>query len=63
MDSGWGSGGQMGYVGGFGKVLFADLSQMTKFSFWINPDIAGQDFNLEINICLLYTSPSPRDDR
>lgn len=50
MDSGWGSGGSPGYVGGFGKVLFGDLSQMTKFSFWINPDVAGQDFSLEINI-------------
>jgi len=59
MDTGWGSGGQIGYLGGFQKVMFGDLSNMTKFSFWINPDVlsnnfgsgpVNQDFNLEINI-------------
>lgn len=59
MGSGWGSGGQPGFLGGFGLVRFGDLSKMTKFSFWINPNVVSntfgantinQDFNLEINI-------------
>lgn len=59
MDSGWGSGGTPGFLGGFGYVRFANLHEMTKFSFWINPDVVSndfgsgpvnQDYNLEINI-------------
>jgi beta-glucanase (GH16 family) len=49
IGAGWGSGGATGYLGGFGRRNPMDISSMTHFSFWINPD-AGQDYNLEINI-------------
>ncbi len=59
MNTGWGSGGTATFFGGFGRVQFMDLSDMTKFSFWINPSVVSndfgsgpvnQDYNLEINI-------------
>ena len=41
--------GSAGYYGGFGRDNPVDISEMSHFSFWINPD-AGQDYNLEINL-------------
>ena len=58
MDTGWGGGGP-GFYGVFQWVNFGDLSDMTEFSFWINPDgrdtssgsiNLNQDYTLEINI-------------
>jgi beta-glucanase (GH16 family) len=49
IQTGWGSGGTPGYFGGFGRNKLLDITGMTHFSFWINPD-PGQDFNLEFNI-------------
>ncbi len=55
LETGWGSGGTPGFFGGFGRTRPTDLSGMTSFNFWINPDLldlAGrtQDFLLEINL-------------
>jgi beta-glucanase (GH16 family) len=49
LQSGWGSGGVPGYFGGFGRRNPVDISGMTHFSFWINPD-PGQNYRLELNI-------------
>jgi beta-glucanase (GH16 family) len=49
LSAGWQSGGGPGYFGGFGRTSLSDLTSMTHFSFWINPD-AGQDYRLEINL-------------
>jgi beta-glucanase (GH16 family) len=49
LQTGWGSGGTPGFFGGFGRNRSLDITGMTHFSFWINPD-AGQDFRLEINL-------------
>lgn len=49
LQAGWGSGGATGYLGGFGRRNPMDITGVTHFSFWINPD-AGQDYNLEINL-------------
>ena len=49
LQAGWGSGGATGYLGGFGRRNPMDITGITHFSFWINPD-AGQDYNLEINL-------------
>jgi beta-glucanase (GH16 family) len=49
LDSGWGSGGTPGFYGGFGRTNRLDLSALTHFSFWIDPD-PGQDYTLEINL-------------
>ena len=49
VQAGWGSGGTPGYFGGFGRTNPTNITGMTHFSFWINPD-AGQDYNLEINL-------------
>jgi beta-glucanase (GH16 family) len=49
LQAGWGSGGAAGYLGGFGRRNPMDITGLTHFSFWINPD-AGQDYRLEINI-------------
>jgi beta-glucanase (GH16 family) len=49
IQTGWGSGGVPGYFGGFGRDKTMDITGMTHFSFWINPD-PGQDFVLEFNI-------------
>jgi len=49
LQTGWGSGGTPGFLGGFGRNKAMDITGMTDFSFWINPD-AGQDYVLEINI-------------
>lgn len=45
----FGSGGQAGYIGGFGKSLSYDVTGMQWFEFWINP-AANQHFSLEMNI-------------
>jgi hypothetical protein len=49
LGAGWVSGGTPGYLGGFGRTLLSDLSQRTRFTFWINPD-AVQDYTIEINL-------------
>ena len=49
METGWGSGGNPGFYGGFGRGIFLDLSDTAYFNFWINPD-ADQDYTLEINL-------------
>lgn len=49
LETGWGSGGTPGFVGGFGRNRPLDLTDLTHFTFWILPD-AGQDYTLEINL-------------
>ena len=51
LQTGWGSGGNPGFFGGFGRDVTTplDLTGATHFSFWINPD-PGQDYTLEINL-------------
>ena len=49
LETGWGSGGNPGYYGGFGRTNPVDLSGTTSFEFWINPD-PGQDYTLQINL-------------
>ena len=49
LIAGYGSGGVPGYFGGFGRTSPRNLTGMTHFSFWIDPD-AGQDYVLEINL-------------
>ncbi len=48
LQTGWG-GGSPGFFGGFGRNKAMDITGMTHFSFWINPD-PGQDYTLEFNI-------------
>ena len=55
LQTGWGSGGVPGFLGGFGRTNPVDLSGQTHFNFWINPDAIdgvgrNQDYLLEINI-------------
>lgn len=49
LETGWGSGGTPGWLGGFGRMYPLDVSDATHFAFWINPD-AGQSYALEINL-------------
>ncbi|MDH3254142.1 MAG: family 16 glycosylhydrolase [Acidobacteriota bacterium] len=49
LETGWGSGGVPGFLGGFGRTFPLDLDGTTAFNFWINPD-PGQDYTLEINL-------------
>jgi beta-glucanase (GH16 family) len=49
LQTGWGSGGNPGFYGGFGREQLTDTSDTDHFSFWINPD-ADQDYTLEINL-------------
>ncbi len=49
IDVGWGAGGSPGYFGGFGRENHHDLTGMTHFSLWVEPD-AGQDYNLIIQL-------------
>lgn len=49
LQANWNSGGSSGWYGGFGRTNPLDITGITHFSFWINPD-AGQDYNLEINL-------------
>lgn len=48
LASGWGTGGATGFAGGFGRTFPTDLSGMSRFTFWINPD-ANQTYRLEFN--------------
>ncbi len=48
LNVGYGSGGTSGFSGGFGRNFSRDLTGMSQFSFWIDPD-AGQTYTLEIN--------------
>ncbi|SDL36230.1 Por secretion system C-terminal sorting domain-containing protein [Catalinimonas alkaloidigena] len=55
LQTGWGSGGTPGYVGGFGRNHPVDLSGLTYFHLWINPDSLDgaereQTYTLEINL-------------
>lgn len=67
MQTGWGSGGNPGFFGGFGRTNPVHISDMTHFNFWINPD-AGQDYILEINLQddddgdNTFPFPAPNDD-
>jgi beta-glucanase (GH16 family) len=49
LETGWGSGGNPGFYGGFGRTFPTDLSGTDHFNFWINPD-SGQEYTLEINL-------------
>ena len=49
LETGWGSGGNPGFYGGFGRTFPIDLTGTDHFNFWINPD-ADQDYTLEINL-------------
>ncbi|MDH3589449.1 MAG: glycoside hydrolase family 16 protein [Gammaproteobacteria bacterium] len=50
LQTGWGSGGQPGYFGGFGRTNRVQISdEFSEFQFWINPD-PDQNYRLEINL-------------
>ncbi len=49
IETSMSSGGESGFFGGFGRTFPVDLSSMTHFNFWINPD-AGQDYTIEIQL-------------
>ncbi|MEZ5065986.1 MAG: family 16 glycosylhydrolase [bacterium] len=49
LQSGWGSGGTPGWVGGFGRTNPLDLSGLTHFTCWVRPD-ANQSYQIEINL-------------
>jgi beta-glucanase (GH16 family) len=49
LQTGWGSGGTPGYLGGFFRNHPMDLTGATHFTLWIDPD-PGQDYTLEINL-------------
>ena len=49
LQTGWGSGGNPGFYGGFGRTKLTDTSGTDHFNFWINPD-AGQEYALEFNL-------------
>ena len=49
LQAGYGSGGQPGFMGGFGRNRPMDLTGMTHFTLWVHPD-AGQQYTLEINL-------------
>ena len=44
-----GFGGSAGFQGGFGRTNPVDLTDMTHFSFWVNPD-PGQEYDIEVNL-------------
>lgn len=49
LNTGWGSGGAMGFYGGFGRGFPTNLDGTAYFNFWINPQ-ANQEYTLEINL-------------
>ena len=49
LQTGWGSGGNPGFYGGFGRTNLTDLTGSDYFNFWLNPN-EGQDYTLEINL-------------
>ncbi|MGI9547261.1 MAG: choice-of-anchor D domain-containing protein [Flavobacteriaceae bacterium] len=67
LQTGWGSGGNPGFFGGFGRNNPVHIADMTHFNLWINPD-AGQDYLLEINLQEddngdnAFPFPAPDDD-
>ncbi len=67
LQTGWGSGGNPGFFGGFGRTNRVQIADMTHFNMWINPD-AGQDYILEINLQEdddgddEFPFPAPNDD-
>ncbi len=49
LQTGWGSGGTAGYLGGFGRYSPMELTgSLDRFEFWINPDPG--EYTLEINL-------------
>lgn len=68
LETGWGSGGRAGFVGGFGRTHRMNLTGMTHFNLWLNPD-AGQQYTLEINLQeddngddIIPSTPTAADD-
>lgn len=67
LQTGWGSGGVPGFLGGFGRTFPTHIADVTHFNMWINPD-AGQDYVLEINLQdddngdNAFPFPAPDDD-
>lgn len=49
QQTNWIRRGDIGYVGGFGRSNHISISDMTHFTFWINP-ISGLEYTLEINL-------------
>ncbi len=49
LQTGWGGGGNPGFYGGFGRNNSVEITEMTHFNFWINPN-EGQDYTLEVNL-------------
>ena len=49
LAAGYGSGGAVGFQGGFGRTNPMDLTGKTHFTFWIRPD-ATQTYRLELNL-------------
>lgn len=49
IAAGYGSGGNAGFQGGFGRTRPMDLTGMTHFTCWVRPD-ASQTYRLEINL-------------
>lgn len=49
IAAGYGSGGNPGFQGGFGRTKPMDLTGLTHFTFWVKPD-ASQSYRLEINL-------------
>jgi len=50
VGAGWSSGGTPGFFGGFGRTNPHDLTGMTHFTFWINPDHVGQDYTIMVQL-------------
>ena len=67
LQTGWGSGGNPGFFGGFGRTNPMHVADVTHFNLWINPD-PGQDYILEINLQEddngdnAFPFPAPDDD-
>ncbi|MEL6190778.1 MAG: choice-of-anchor D domain-containing protein, partial [Bacteroidota bacterium] len=49
LQTGWGSGGNPGVLGGFGRTSPTDIGPATHFNFWINPD-AGQEYIISVQL-------------
>ena len=49
LETGWGSGENPGFYGGFGRTQPTDTSGTDHFNFWINPN-PSQEYTLEFNL-------------
>ena len=49
LQSGWGSGGATGFLGGFGRRYPLDLTDRTHFRLWIKPD-PGQSYTIDVRL-------------